>query len=179
MLFFGKKSPVPFVNTELPLVCDMSEPFPIEASSSFLPVRDVILRQKAGKLKRQLRAAQRSQVRSRITGRRQVFVAPEQAPVVIPPPAPASAPAFDSTQVAGLVAQAPVVVEMQYEVLDLRHEIEALKSELAALRAKASEPTAELKAGQLSIADAAGKVTARISSAGVLTCQKIEFHAID
>ena len=84
---------------------------------------------------------------------------------------------LDGAAVAGLVATAPAFVVVQYEVLDLRHEVEALKQELAALRTKAAEQSAEVKTSKLSIVDASGKVTAGISSDGVVSCRLIELRA--
>ena len=161
----------------------MTEPVEMDLPMRFAPARDTHMKTKTSRLKRQLRTVQRSLGRVRYANRRQVFIptvieAP-LAPELVAPPVAALAPAFDPAQVVGLVAQSPVLVELQYEVLDLRHEIDQLKRELAEMRAKATETAAEVKTRQISVTDESGKVIAGITSAGVVSCQRIEFQHAD
>jgi hypothetical protein len=180
MLFFSKKTTLPPESTaaslSVPLMCDMTDPFPFEKPVRLPPARDRLVANKTQRLKRQLRTAQRALGRVRVPIRYVPRPSPECiAAVAVTPEAPQPA-AFDPALVTGLVAKSPVLVELQYEVLDLRHEMEALKKELASLRAKVAEPPAEVKTQQLSITDPAGKVVARISGEGVVSCQRFEFH---
>jgi len=182
MLFFSKKTTLPpesaTASLSVPLMCDMTDPFPFEIPARQPPARDRLVANKTQRLKRQLRTAQRALGRVRVPIRYVPRPSPEcVAPTPAAPTASAPQPAaFDPALVTGLVAQSPVLVELQYEVLDLRHEMEALKKELASLRAKLAEPPAEVKTQQLSVTDSAGKVVARISGEGVVSCQRFEFH---
>jgi len=134
---------------------------------------------KARSLKRQLRATARALSRCRFPITRPLDEPPAAIaplPVAVVEAAAPAVPQLNAADVGGLVAKAPVLVELQYEVLDLRHEIDALKHELAALRTKGSQQPAELKTSQLSIVDATGRVIAGISSEGVVSCRLIEMH---
>jgi len=143
-----------------------------------MPVPARQLQQKARALKRQLRTTTRTLNRSRFPVSRPI----DQPQPEIAPPLPvveaiaAPASSLSAAEVGSIVTKAPVLVELQYEVLDLRHEIDALKQELAALRTSATQLPAELKTSQLSIVDAAGNTIAGISSSGVVSCRLIEMH---
>lgn len=142
------------------------------------------LRHKVRRLSRHLKSVERGVGRARLAPT-QFYPVMMAAPAPVPeaPPEeldalaeevqPASAPPLDEAAIKGLVATAPIVVELQYEVLDLRHEVEALKQELAALRSQA----AEVKTAKLSIVDAAGRVVAGISGDGTVSCRLIEMRA--
>lgn len=182
MFFFGKKSapapePAPLQQVPTTTVTPMAQPSPV---SSFSPPALRNLKYKTQRLKRQLRVTERSLGRPRVSS--VFFAPPEPAPVPEPQPEPEAAevpvpaPALDEAAVTGLVAKAPLVVELQYEVLDLRHEVEALRQQIAALALKASEQPSELKTSQLSIVDEAGRMVAALSKDGTVTCRRIDLH---
>lgn len=175
MLFFGKKSsiasePPPVASDPAP---DMVQPAPVILGFGPPPGRQ--LKQKARRLKHQLRALERTLGRHRAPP--PVPAKAEPAPPVkkeLPPPVPAAA--LDEAAVGGLVGKAPALVELQYEVLDLRLEVEILKRQVTALLAKMDQQAAEVKTSQLTIADDSGRVVAAFSKDGSVTCRRIDLH---
>lgn len=171
MLFSKKTPPTESTATTVPPL--PTSPLVPEQRPSLAPVR---LKRGTRRLQRELNATTRRLWRFRMaSSHRYEPKVMSEAPTLKSEPVVAPAPTLNVAATQALIATAPALVELQYEVIDLRHQLQALQNEIAMLKAASAVGPVPVIASHVLVQDAQGQVVASLTPDGVLACSSISF----